>query len=327
MKVNAVFQGGGVKAIGLVGAVEVAQQRGFRFHQVAGTSSGSIVAAFIAAGYTAQEMKQMILQMPFASFLKKSWLMQFKVIGPALRLLIKKGLYSGERLEYWVHQMLLKKGVRTFGDLQPNQLRIIASDITRGRLLVLPDDIAHYGIDPKQLPISKAIRMSASIPYFFDPVIIRRSFLKRSAATFEEQFIYIVDGGLLSNFPLWIFDKQHSGEETTLTPTIGFQLVGKTTNQPHRIIGPLSMFQALFSTMMEAHDERYIEEQYRFRTVKIPTVGVHTTQFDIDRETSLKLYESGRMAAEHFFDKWSLQQYVDQFKQFQREGRIGGNKT
>jgi NTE family protein len=314
MKVNAVFEGGGVKAIGLVGAVRAAEQYGFQFHQVAGTSSGSMVAAFLAAGYCAEEMKTMILQTPFISFLKRSWLSNVKVVGPLTRLLIKKGLYSGERLEYWVYQMLLRKGIRTFGDLQPGQLRIIASDISQGKLLVLPDDIAQYGIDPKKLLICKAVRMSTSIPYFFDPVILRKSVASKSReSTFARQFIYIVDGGILSNFPMWIFDKE---ESAAAIPTLGFQLVGKSPNHPREISGPLTMFQALFSTMMEAHDERYIEEHNRFRTIKIPTVGVHTTQFDIDEKTSLKLFDSGKKAAEQFFKKWSMQYYIDQYNQY-----------
>jgi len=325
MKINAVFEGGGVKAIGLVGAVQVAQQRGFEFHQVAGTSSGAIVAAFLAAGYSAEEMKDMILQTPFVSFLKKSWLMRFRVVGPAARLLIKKGLYSGERLEYWVKQVLLKKGISTFGDLRPNQLRIIASDITRGKLLVLPDDIAQYGIDPKRFAVSKAVRMSTSLPYFFDPVILRKSSDRKNGGSFSSQFIYIVDGGLLSNFPLWIFDEDESGNSNTsrpVCPTIGFQLVGKNKNRPHRITGPFTMFQALFSTMMEAHDERYIDAHNRFRTVKIPAVGVRTTEFGIDRKKSLELYESGQRAAAHFFARWSLEHYMNQYKHFQRLGHM-----
>lgn len=321
MKVNAVFQGGGVKAIGLVGAVHSAEQHGFSFHEVAGTSSGSIVAAFIAAGYSATEMKQLIIDTPFSSFVKKSWIMQIKVVGPAIRMFVKKGLFSGEHLEYWVQQQLLKKGIRTFGDLRPGQLRIIASDISSGRLLVLPDDIAKYGMNPQKFPVSKAIRMSTSIPYFFDPVILRQSPSQREkSSSFIDQFVYIVDGGLLSNFPLWIFDKNNQNVKTKEhIPTLGFQLVGKTAKQPHRIIGPLSMLQALFSTMMDAHDERYIEEQNDFRTIKVPTMGVGTTQFHIDNETSIKLYNSGYEAAEKFFcKKWSFEYYLNHYDQWIR---------
>ncbi len=316
MLVNAVFEGGGVKAVGLIGALSVAEQRGFKFHHVAGTSSGAIVASFIAAGYTADEMRIMLRDTPFTSFLRKSWMHRMSVFGPAVRLFVKKGLYSGEALEYWVRQKLSAKGIRTFADMEPNKLRIIASDISQGRLLVLPDDIAQYGMDPARLEVAKAVRMSTSIPYFFDPVMIRKPVSRKIAQTsFAEQFIYVVDGALLSNFPLWIFDKEMKDEKNSL-PTLGFQLVGRHANTPRTIRGPLTMFQALFATMMEAHDERYIEEHNRFRTIKIPTLGVQTTQFDLSQEMSEKLYESGRTAARAFFDKWSLSSYVSKFKEW-----------
>ncbi len=54
--INAVFEGGGVKGISLAGALQAkAQDVDMVFHRVAGTSSGSIVAALIAAGYRAGE--------------------------------------------------------------------------------------------------------------------------------------------------------------------------------------------------------------------------------------------------------------------------------
>ncbi|WP_248925285.1 patatin-like phospholipase family protein [Paenibacillus hamazuiensis] len=316
MLVNAVFEGGGVKGIALAGAVHAAEEKGVRFHQVAGTSSGSIVASLIAAGYKGEEIKKVVEQTPFSAFLKRSWIFEnVKIIGPALRLFIKKGLYSGEALEYWVYQLLLKKGIRTFGDLKPGQLRIIASDISQGKLLVLPDDIDQYGIDPQKLLISKAIRMSTSIPYFFDPVIVRKPVtIRKKGDLFKNQFIYIVDGGLLSNFPLWLFDKQYETNMSKMIPTVGFQLVGKQAAVPHEIYGPVTMLRALVATMLEAHDERYIEEHNRFRTIKIPAVGVRVTQFEITPEASGKLYESGYNAASAFFSRWKASEYENQFK-------------
>ncbi|NHN31060.1 patatin-like phospholipase family protein [Paenibacillus agricola] len=314
MKINAVFQGGGVKGVALAGAIAAAEQKGIKFHQVAGTSSGAIIASLIAAGYNAEEMRAIIQATPFRAFLQRSKLFDTKVIGPAARFLLKKGLYSGEALENWIHRLLLAKGIRTFGDLLPNQLRIIASDISQRKLLVLPDDIAQYGINPQLFNISKAVRMSTSIPYFFDPVIIRKAADRRLPnETFADQFIYVVDGGLLSNFPLWIYDYDKVPAFDEMIPTIGFQLVGRGASMPNTIYGPLSMFKALFSTMMEAHDERYIEDVNRFRTIKIPTLGVSITQFDMSIETSMLLYESGRLAGEKFFSKWRAVDYKENF--------------
>ncbi|WP_010274086.1 patatin-like phospholipase family protein [Paenibacillus senegalensis] len=315
MRVNAVFEGGGVKAIGLAGAVSEAEKRGVDFHQVAGTSSGSIVASLLAAGYTGNDMKTIIMNTPFQRFLKKSWIHQVKWVGPVFRLFIKKGLYAGEELEQWIYKLLLAKGIRTFGDLRKGQLKIIASDITMGRLLVLPDDIARYGIQPEHLTVAKAVRMSTSIPYFFEPVIIRKNAPRRKGESFSDQFVHIVDGGLLSNFPLWIFDQKQRWEQGARPlPTLGFQLVGRGGHEGNKIIGPLTMLQALFSTMMDAHDERYIEEHKAFRTIKIPTLDVHTTEFDLSKEKSLALYEAGQKAAAKFLDKWSYESYLEKCK-------------
>ncbi|TXK71872.1 patatin-like phospholipase family protein [Paenibacillus sp. N3.4] len=315
MKINGVFEGGGVKGIALAGGVSAAMKQGYSFHQVAGTSSGSIVAALLAAGYTGDEMKELILRTPFKSFMQRSPIFNTKIIGPVARLFLKKGLYSGEALEYWVNQQLLAKGVRTFGDLKKNQLRIIASDITQGKLLILPDDIAQYGIEPSKFSIAKAVRMSTSIPYFFDPVMIRRN-LKSSATAepFAEQFYYIVDGGLLSNYPLWVFDGETKRDE--IVPVIGFHLVGKSESTTHRIKGPVTMMEALFGTMLNAHDERYIEQKDRFRTIKIPTLGVRNTQFSLTQEVSLSLYQSGYEAAEQYFKQWSAQKYEMNYEKY-----------
>ncbi|SMF10542.1 NTE family protein [Paenibacillus barengoltzii] len=318
MLINGVFEGGGVKGISLAGAVRAAEKHGAQFHRVAGTSSGSIVASMIAAGYTADEMKELIMTTSFTKFLKRAPLFNLALIGPALRVLLKKGLYAGEALEEWIRQRLLVKGIRTFGDLERGKLTIIASDITSGKILVLPDDLEKIGIDPTTFEVARAVRMSCSIPYFFDPVLLRLPPKLARGKPFTEQFLHIVDGGLLSNFPLWLFDQEEPQQGGRLIPTVGFQMVGKNTNKPHRITGPFTMLQAIVETMLSAHDERYIEQPNRYRTVKIPTLGIGTTQFDISEEESQLLFESGFLAGDRFFINWSLQLYEEQFKKYQQ---------
>lgn len=60
MYIDGVFSGGGMKGVALVGAYEALEKRGFRFKRLAGTSAGSIIASFIAAGYTSAEIRQMM---------------------------------------------------------------------------------------------------------------------------------------------------------------------------------------------------------------------------------------------------------------------------
>lgn len=318
MRINAVFQGGGVKGISLAGAVRASELNHIQFHRVAGTSSGSIVAALIAAGYSAEEMKMIILETSFTSFLKRSAFFNAPWVGPALRVLLRKGLYSGEALERWLKGVLLAKGIRTFGDLEKGKLRIITSDISNGKIMVLPDDLSKIHIDPEKFEVAHAVRMSCSIPYFFDPVMLRLPTSLAKNLPFAEQFIYIVDGGMLSNLPLWLFDGEGLRPHGELIPTVGFQMVGKEAGRPHKISGPFTMLQAMVETMLSAHDERYIEQSSRYRTIKIPTLGVSTTQFDIEQEESLRLYESGLQAGSSFFKGWNPKTYEEQFIKFSR---------
>jgi NTE family protein len=313
MLINAVFQGGGMKGISLAGAVKAAEQNGVKFNRVAGTSSGAIVASLVAAGYTAQEMKEVIETTPFVRLLYRAPFFNVKWIGPAARIWLKKGLYSGEVLEQWVRELLKVKGIRRFGDLPTGKLRVIASDITNGRIMVLPDDMERFDMEPSSFEVAKAIRMSTSIPYFFDPVMLRLGAKKAEGKPFAGQFVYIVDGAMLSNLPLWLFDQEWANPAEAI-PTVGFQMVGKNETKSSFIRGPLSMLQAIIDTTLSAHDERYIEQVNRFRTVKIPTLGVRTTEFNITPEQSEMLFASGLQAGNDFFRSWSITAYQSHFK-------------
>lgn len=310
MRIHAVFEGGGVKGIALAGAIAAAEAKGVTFGRVAGTSSGAIAGALVAAGYSGEELRVRMMEMPLRRFAEwpgrrwRGWVLPF-------RLLVRKGLYSAEPLERWIAGLLREKKVVTFADLPAGKLRVVASDITDGRMLVLPDDLPKYGVDPDAFPVALAVRMSAGLPYFFEP-----AFLGPGRKV-------VVDGGLLSNFPLWLFDRDgagagspKSGFPAKRVPAIGFQLVGRNEQEPRRITGPVTMLHALVATMLEAHDERYIEQYNRFRTVKIPTLGVRTTQFDLPEAMALRLYQSGYDAGSRFFDRWSLAGYQKSFDLF-----------
>ena len=64
-RVDLVFEGGGVKGIGLAGAVSTLLDRGFQPQNLAGASAGAITAALVAAGYTPQELKRIILELDY----------------------------------------------------------------------------------------------------------------------------------------------------------------------------------------------------------------------------------------------------------------------
>src|SRR5258708_29202393 len=182
-KINAVFEGGGVKGTGLVGAIAATEAAGYSFGNVAGTSAGAIVASLIAANYSPSNLHQILDDVDYNHFKDAKGLSRIPFIGPALNIFVNEGIYSGQYFENWMRGLLAQKGIHTFGDLVLEEykndprlkyrLQVIASDITRGRLLVLPGDAIDYGINPDQLDIARAVRMSMSLPYFYEPVILK----------------------------------------------------------------------------------------------------------------------------------------------------------
>jgi len=309
VRADAVFEGGGVKGIGLVGALYYAEKEGqVRWQSVAGTSAGAIVAALVAAGYSAGEIKEIMFGLDFNRIKDEGLLDQLSLPGKTLSLLLEKGIYEGQFIESFMSGLLAQKGVRTFGDLKvPGEtdpryiyrLNVIASDISRGRMLVLPRDIGYYGLNPDSFSVAGAVRMSMSIPVFYEPVTLdyvengcpRRSF--------------IVDGGILSNFPVWLFDSAGAPQ----WPTFGFRLVDPGEGEPREIKNILDFLSATVSTMMEAHDARHVQEVNFRRTIAIPTLGVKTTEFGITPERKEMIFTSGYNAAKKFFSTYSEQEY------------------
>ena len=330
LKADAVFEGGGVKGIGLVGAVAVAEEKGYQWVNMAGTSAGAIVAALLAAGYGAAELKAVMQELDYRRFKDASFGDKIPLVGPIASLVFEKGIYEGKYFENWMRELLRKKNGETFSDLILEEykddeqyrfkLRVIAADISRGRLLVLPQDAVDFGIRPEDLNVAAAVRMSMSIPFFYEPIELRD--MKTN------QVSYIVDGGVLSNFPVWLFDTEGSVPKW---PTFGFKLVEPEEGSPHRVRGPISLLAALFSTMMEAHDARYIEDENFTRTIPIPTLGIKTTEFDISRERSEALHQSGREAAEKFFATWNFNAYAAKYRKGEaplgRGGRLRSGQS
>ncbi|MDW7614578.1 patatin-like phospholipase family protein [Peribacillus simplex] len=292
MIIDGVFSGGGIKGYGLVGALQELEERGFVFHRTAGTSAGSIIAAFVAAGYTGKEMEQLFLDIDLLGMLDKRRGLLPIPLAKWLLLYWKLGLYKGDALEAWIAAKLAERNVVTFKDVRPKSLRIITSDITHGKLVVLPDDLSNYGIDPMTFPVAKAVRMSCSIPYFFEPVKL----------DVGKRRVLFVDGGVLSNFPMWLFNSDHVRKER---PVIGLRLSVDEIWKPHVVDNALELFSALFKTMKDAHDARYISKKHVQNIVFIPMRGISAMDFNLNDEKKGELMNQGRQCTKEFLKRWS----------------------
>ncbi|MGZ4386424.1 MAG: patatin-like phospholipase family protein [Gaiellaceae bacterium] len=322
---DGVFRGGGVKGLALAGAL-----CGFAEHptkpvktwrNVAGASAGAIIACFLATGHDARQLLDLLERTGFGTF--ADFPRQSRLLGGA-NLFFRHGMARGDVFERWFDEAL---GGATFasvrkpaghGEAADWWLKLIAVDVTNRRLLVLPDDLVDYRqpkgsglIDPDAFRISQAARMSMSIPYFFQPVELEGK---------DGRAALIVDGGTLSNFPVWLFDVDPalSGHPPT-RPTFGLTLsggrgMGAGLKSLSRVT-PWGMRFAfdIFHTAQEAWDERFVSHSTRVRTLAVDAGDVATTEFALTTEKRELLIRNGRRAAKSFLDAFRLEDYENTF--------------
>lgn len=345
-RMDLVMEGGGVKGIALAGALEVLEERGYRVNRVAGSSAGSIAGALATAGIPATTIVQILRETDYRNFEDGPWWTR-PLVGKGLSILLHNGVHRGTYLTEWLEQQLTTHGPPgrsgTFADLLyrddesesanpegptgaldpadpegptgPHQYRLVitASDLTAGRLRFLPTDADDFGTTAEQLRVVDAVRASTSIPLFFRPVKWKNA---------QGKPAWLVDGGLLSNFPVSVFDRP--ADQPPRWPTFGIKLSARPEANhgvENRISGPLSFGKAVFDTVTSFYDRMHIDATDAVaRTIFVDTDAVRATQFDLSEAERELLYEKGREAATGFLDgddeqePWDFERYVQQFR-------------
>src|SRR5580704_8121255 len=102
-RADLVLEGGGVKGIGLVGAVTTLSEAGWTFPRVAGTSAGAICAALVAALQRAEkpmsELQRLMQTIDYSAFMRGDWAERhLKLVGEAGHLAFHMGIYDGDYL-------------------------------------------------------------------------------------------------------------------------------------------------------------------------------------------------------------------------------------
>ncbi|MGZ4414989.1 MAG: patatin-like phospholipase family protein [Gaiellaceae bacterium] len=322
---DGVFRGGGVKGLALSGAL-----CGFAEHptkpvtawkNVAGASAGAIIACYLATGHTADEMLDLMKKTNFGSF--ADFPLHNKLLG-GVDLAFEHGMARGDAFERWFDEVL--EGATFAKVRKPAEqgvapewsLKLIAVDVTNRALLVLPDDLVNYKrpgssnlIDPDGFKISRAARMSMSIPYFFKPIELEHK---------DGHSAVIVDGGTLSNFPVWLFDVDPAvtGHPPS-RPTFGFTLKGgKGLGGGINALGRFAPWGVrfgfdIFHSAQEAWDTRFVSHSTRVRTLAVDAADVGTTEFNLSAQRQELLIQNGRDAAKEFLDAFELEDYMNTF--------------
>jgi len=314
-----VLEGGGVKGVALVGAISGLVEAGYSFGRIAGTSAGAIVGSVVAAmsayGAPLSDLPDVLGTLDLAALADRG--RPGQVLGPltglhlgrtvadALDVIVESAAFRGDRMEVWLHAILKDFGVTTFGDLvldDPDscdtitdnyRLIVMASDLSRKRLARLPWDYEIYKLHPEDQSVARAVRASAASPFVFKPVELPGPL---GTAT-------LVDGGLLSNYPIDVFDRQDG--QPSRWPTIGIRLdahaEGSQPTHLHAVDGTVGLGVAVIETAIEGNQaEHLLSLRNQARSIRIPSNGIGTFDFKLTDEQRAALFENGYRAAQDF---------------------------
>ncbi|HWM92777.1 MAG TPA: patatin-like phospholipase family protein [Thermoanaerobaculia bacterium] len=286
---NLVLEGGGVKGIAYPGALQVLESRGIlpKIGNVAGTSAGSIAAALVALGYTPEELQALMLDLDFKQFEDGS------TLGGPERLFRKFGWFKGDYFLEWMQCRVKEKTGNpdaTFADLHKDpskyrDLHVLSTDLSRRRSQVFAFDKS------PDLPIAHAVRASMSIPLFFEAFYIDDDLFGETGA---QQDVF-VDGGVLDNYPIELFDQNGINPQT-----IGLYLnnLEAPTNPDYKIDSFQEYTRNLFEAILNVQTNAFkMNPDDQKRTIVIDNLGVKTTDFSLSNEMKCKLIQQGVIAA------------------------------
>ena len=289
-----VFSGGGIKGISYCGALDILEQQGIlsNIKGYAGTSAGSIVASLLAIGYTSAEIKELLNEIDFNKMVGDIWDLPFE----AVNLLEKFGTSSGKYFYDFLGDKIKAKTGNpdyTFEDLYKDtkkQLVIVGTDMTHR--------ISLYFYHKKSIPIRHAIRISMSVPLVFQPSIYENNIC--------------VDGGILDNYPLHVFDGNYPGEQLSrlnLCPpnpkVLGLRIITQDESyvfpQKYPIDNIFDYILSFGDVLMSNNEKMVMTPSYWYRTINILTTSYPLYHFTLSTKQKNELINAGTDAVEKFF--------------------------
>ncbi|MFO8085212.1 MAG: patatin-like phospholipase family protein [Desulfobacterales bacterium] len=326
---NLVFEGGGVKGIAYVGAMKVLEEKRILpdIIRVGGTSAGAINAVLVGLNYSPAETQQILGKMNFEKFMDED----FGVLRDINRLMTQFGWYKGDYFREWIGDIIAQKTGNanvTFHQVQQQKAEKDFKDMyfMGTNISTHFSEVFSHEYTPRMC-VADAVRISMSIPLFFAS---RRSF----------RGDVFVDGGMLDNYPVKLFDRQRyvdpkkTGTHTIFTDyykrhntslkkkklpispylynkeTLGFRLdsekeIAMFRDQAEPVAETIDDFfdytRNLIKTLIDAQTNYHLHSDDWQRTIYIDTLKVKTTDFKITEAKKKALVESGRNGTETYF--------------------------
>jgi NTE family protein len=238
------------------------------------------------------------------------------------------GMYSADHFLSWMKKRLdtgtnngkprrySDKTLQGFFDETGYELTLIASDTTGGAMLVLNHHTA------PNLPLVWAVRMSMSIPLLWQEVIWQPGWGEYRGRPMVGHAI--VDGGMLSNFPIELFVSQEPFVRRLMGPEVGESVLGMLIDESldvpgivavaappediKTIIGRAPVIQRvsnLLNTALSAHD-KLVSENFEHLVVRLPARGFGTTEFEMTDDRRGLLVQAGCDTMTRYLDELEL---------------------
>jgi len=257
-----------------------------------------------------------------------TWLMTQPNLRQIFSLIENGGLYVADRFLIWLERRLDTGTLRgqprqfsaltfkQFAEATQSNLSLVASDVTGKMILVLNAQTA------PDLPVKWAVRMSMSVPLLWEEVVWKTEWGKYNGQDITGHVI--VDGGLLSNFPIELLVSRAPQITALMGAPTSADVLGLLIDESTAVNGAeaspalsptgaalielrsVQRLLNLVNTMLSAHDKMVIEA-FESRVVRLPAKGFGTVEFDMTDERRALLVEAGRAAARTYFDKQSAE--------------------
>ena len=280
--------------------------------RVAGTSVGSIVGALLSVGYTAEELKQIMFSLKVETFNDGRGIF----IGGQRRLRKNFGWYRGEEIQRWIEKLIADKtgkGALTFRELHAlhlNDNKYKDLFVTATNLTSQKAETFSWMTHPA-MKISTAVRISISVPLYFTAVFLDSTGNPVRRPDLAQHYQVYVDGGILANYPIQVFDSIPLVGKDSLLPnkTIGLKVERPEQLEWYKSSGYIAPFRissfrqyiaALYNIVIENLNRKLPYEQERLSTIYINTDNTSPKVRKISRPQKQQLYDRGKEAAEQF---------------------------
>ncbi len=305
---NLVFEGGGVKGIAYCGALQILEKKKIlqQIERFAGTSAGAITASFLAVGLTVKEIEELLWKTNFEKFKDEGFFI--KNIFQVFR---KYGWFKGDAFQKWFEDAISKKVDRkiTFKELKlrGKELYIVGTNLDKSTSVIFSSETF------PEMQVSKALRISMSIPLFFKSVRFDNN-------TF-------IDGGVYYNYPINLFDNEKylfNQLNCSSAPydkrkgavynkeTLGLRVdsieeislnLGKIDAVEKRISSIKDYLISIIEGLTEMANRAHLHKNDWHRTIYIENPGVKTTDFNLASKQKSLLVKKGKLGASNYF-KW-----------------------